>query len=835
MYDLPLIAPSPPRLSELTEALREMEERRIFSNGGPLVRRFEADITAKLFGGHGDSLAVSSATLGLVIALKHAAGQRPQTGGLAIMPAMTFAATAQAALWAGLTPLICDIEPDSWVASAAAEEALLKRFGRRIAAIVPYATFGRTLDLDRYRALSQRYQVPVVIDAAASLGSTTEDGLNFGADAPFAIVYSMHATKTFATAEGGLVHSGDTDLIADLRKMTNFGFGGERRAELPGLNAKLSEIGGLLALTRLADFEDICAHRARLGAVYAERLAGFAGQAPMVGRQTYQFWSMLLPLELAPRRADIVRRLAGEGIGTAHYFSPHLGEQPFIREHSLCEPTPVSDDVSARILSLPITDRMSVADVAIVCDRLLAATEHTAIGSAVPQVGRRLGAAPCNTVMIGGGPAGTAVLTALSKHGKLTALAQRGLTIVEQGDRLGKGRLGTYAIRSDSTAETFLTAVKDNPHPEIAALAGHPAALAVGRYIGALGAPLVEAGPFVEVTGNRLGRIAAAHGANLLTGHTAVSSHRLAGDKWRTVLRGPDGASQEVVSRNIVIATGGYQCPERVRGLHVAGAALAETAGERLMLADEFLKIGGVAALRERLAGSRAPRIVIIGGSTSALAAATLLLNATPALPLGAGGITVLHREQLRPFYPSRQAALDDGFDDFTDDDICPVSGFVYRLAGFRLEARELVLRMLGIGGRTPEPRVALHRLSAEGDTAARAVITSADVVIAATGYRPNALPLFDLSGARITLASEAEQPAPMVDRHCRIVDAAGHVVRGAYGIGLAAGFVPWGALGGEPSFRGNANGLWLWQNDVGRMIGEALLAPRKEADAAVA
>ena len=64
-----------------------------------------------------------------------------------------------------------------------------------------------------------------------------------------------------------------------------------------------------------------------------------------------------------------------------------------------------------------------------------------------------------------------------------------------------------------------------------------------------------------------------------------------------------------------------------------------------------------------------------------------------------------------------------------------------------------------------------------------------------------------------------------MVDRHCRVLAADGSVVPGAFGIGLAAGFVPWGALGGEPSFRGNANGLWLWQNDVGQMIVDQVLA----------
>ena len=53
----------------------------------------------------------------------------------------------------------------------------------------------------------------------------------------------------------------------------------------------------------------------------------------------------------------------------------------------------------------------------------------------------------------------------------------------------------------------------------------------------------------------------------------------------------------------------------------------------------------------------------------------------------------------------------------------------------------------------------------------------------------------------------------------------AGAPVPGAFGIGLAAGYVPSGQLGGERSFRGQANGLWLWQNDVGRIIVDQLLA----------
>jgi predicted oxidoreductase len=69
-----------------------------------------------------------------------------------------------------------------------------------------------------------------------------------------------------------------------------------------------------------------------------------------------------------------------------------------------------------------------------------------------------------------------------------------------------------------------------------------------------------------------------------------------------------------------------------------------------------------------------------------------------------------------------------------------------------------------------------------------------------------------------------------MVDKHCRVLDARGQPIPGAFGIGLAAGFVPWGRLGGEPSFRGQANGLWLWQNDVGQMIVDQVLGDAKRA-----
>ena len=365
---IPMSKPQPPRLSEAVAALRAIEDSHVFSNFGPVNSTFEERVTRELFGGAGECLTVCNATIGLMLAIREAIERRPdQKRKYALMPSFTFAAAAQAALWNQLTPLFCDINPTDWAADPSAELQLLDRYRDQIAVIVPYATFGYDIDLAWYETLQQAYDIPVVVDAAASLGTISANGHGFGRGFSGAVVYSMHATKSFSTGEGGLIYSGDAQRIRTLRAMSNFGFGEPRNATMMGLNGKMCEVAALLACLRLDSFEAVMERRSHLVGLYRDLLPELTFQPAKPHRQAHGFTSTLLPARFAPFRAELQAELQRAGVATARYFSPHVAEQHCFTGCARIASLPVTDEIASRVLTLPLFDAMTDEQVLEVC------------------------------------------------------------------------------------------------------------------------------------------------------------------------------------------------------------------------------------------------------------------------------------------------------------------------------------------------------------------------------------------------------------------------------------------------------------------------------------
>ena len=270
--NIPLVRPAPPQLSLAIDELRSLEDSGIFSNFGPVNTLFEEEMLERFFGGEGACMTVNNATIGLMLAIKEAVGD-VAPGQFALMPSFTFAAAAHAAVWCGLTPLLCDIHPQSWAADPDAESELLARYAGKVAIAMPYATFGYPIDLERYRRITSQLGVPAVVDGAASLGTFDAQGRGFGTGFEGSVVYSMHATKSFAVGEAGLIYSADKNRIARLRTMSSFGFGEPRSATMPGLNAKLNAMTAEL----LAGSSTHAVDAHAIQPLYAGMLAGDCG------------------------------------------------------------------------------------------------------------------------------------------------------------------------------------------------------------------------------------------------------------------------------------------------------------------------------------------------------------------------------------------------------------------------------------------------------------------------------------------------------------------------------------------------------------------------------
>ncbi|NVN36987.1 FAD-dependent oxidoreductase [Komagataeibacter swingsii] len=428
-------------------------------------------------------------------------------------------------------------------------------------------------------------------------------------------------------------------------------------------------------------------------------------------------------------------------------------------------------------------------------------------------------------LIVGGGPAAIAVLLAASRIGELPRLLDEGLTLVEREAHIGSGTLGRYVINSDSAAETFVDAITDNPVPELARLIHHPLVEMI-RSRGRLALPLRVVADFLDMVGQVLTALITAHPASrILTGWQLKSLHQTVEGKWRGHLASSDGAhTQHLIANKVVLAMGAHQPEQRLHDEVVGDGPLLPRHAGRVMQSDELLSPDGITRLRTMTAGQENPRIAVIGGASSALSAAHVIMR-DMADRIAPGNLTLLHKSRLKLFYRTAAEAVADGYTEFHEEDICPVSQFVYRFGGLRYDSRRLAMQLMGIAGAPPEPRLRDVQITDSNHAHVKAIVDNADAIIACLGYRPRRITMIDAYGRPIALSADTPDGC-LTGPECGILNAAGQEIPGLFGLGLASGFRPTGAMGGEASFRGQVNSLWLWQTAIGEKILHHLLPP---------
>ena len=357
---IPVMRPKLPTAQSLLPYLSQIDRSRIYGNFGPLCMNLEGRLAAHFGVPDEDVVTVSNGTMGLALALI-AQGARP--GSLCVIPAWTFIASAQAAVIAGLVPFFVDVNPLTWALDPHAVTDIIERAPGDVGAVMPVVPFGQPIDVAAWDRFRSRRGLPVVIDAAAGFDSLTPT------ETP--AVVSLHATKAYGIGEGGFVLCADASLTRRVRTRANFGFSGERKAIVPGLNAKLSEYQAAVGHAALDEWGTARAEWLTVAKGYRERLARSGGARLQDGFGESWVSSVCVFVLDGPDADQLEGRLQKADVETRRWWGAGAHTHPSTH-HFPRTTLPVTDQLAKSTIAVPLFRDMNSTEIERVADCVMA-------------------------------------------------------------------------------------------------------------------------------------------------------------------------------------------------------------------------------------------------------------------------------------------------------------------------------------------------------------------------------------------------------------------------------------------------------------------------------
>lgn len=364
-----------PNVGDRTAFMHRMEE--IFDGGwltndGPFVKELEAEI--RQMTGVRHCIAMCNGTVALEIAIR-AMGLK----GEVIVPAFTFVATAHALQWQEITPVFCDVEPDTHAIDVDRIPSLVTP---RTTGILGVHLWGNVCDAEAIDRVARDNGLQSLYDAAHAFGCSRGDipvGHNGRAE-----VLSFHATKFLNAFEGGAVLTNDDELADRIKLMRNFGFAGYDNVIYVGTNGKMTEVSAAMGLTNLADVDSfVSANRSNYEA-YDQCLSAINGLQvfrPGVEQDAWNYQYVVALIDgavSALSRDELLKVLWAENVHARRYFAPGVHRMEPYRSYFPHAGLllPVTERLSETVLVLPTGTAISPDVARSVCGVISDAVEH---------------------------------------------------------------------------------------------------------------------------------------------------------------------------------------------------------------------------------------------------------------------------------------------------------------------------------------------------------------------------------------------------------------------------------------------------------------------------
>lgn len=327
---------------------------------GKNVDEFEKELAAKV--GVKAAAALSSGTAAIHLALK-AAGVGE--GDIVFCQSLTFAATANPIIYQNAIPVFIDSDFATWNMSPVALEQAFDKYaamGKKPKAVVVVHLYGLAADMDRISAICQKYEVPLIEDAAESLG-TLYKGRHTGTIGDYGI-FSFNGNKIITTSGGGMLVSDYTDKIAKVKFWATQSRDPARHyqhSEL-GYNYRLSNVLAGIGRGQLKVLDNRIARKKEIFEYYKRELSQLEGVTMMPVNEWNEpnFWLSCMTLTGKVKSLDIIEALEGENIESRPIWKPmHL--QPFYAGYDFVGDG-VADQIFANGVCLPSDTKMTMED-----------------------------------------------------------------------------------------------------------------------------------------------------------------------------------------------------------------------------------------------------------------------------------------------------------------------------------------------------------------------------------------------------------------------------------------------------------------------------------------
>jgi perosamine synthetase len=364
---------------------------------GPRVRRFEAAFAEAVCAPH--AVALNSCTAALHLAVR-ALGLQPGDGVL--VPALTFAATAEVIRYEGAIPILVDCDSTTLNLDLAHAEATIARAavesiaaqipaGVRVVGIVPVHVGGMMLNMNEVAEFARRHRLWIVEDAAHAFPAAwrknaTHEWQWSGQNTAAVTCFSFYANKTITTGEGGMAVVADPALAERIRLLSLHGLSADAwrrysgngswdyRILEAGYKYNMTDVAAGIGIHQLARAEDMRRRREAIAQEYLTRLSDVDElECPPVHPDRLHAWHLFpirLRLErLSADRDAFIQQMTEEGVQCSVHWRPlHL--HPYYekvfgwRESHL----PVASGVWRRLVSLPLFSAMNAAEVGAVVE-----------------------------------------------------------------------------------------------------------------------------------------------------------------------------------------------------------------------------------------------------------------------------------------------------------------------------------------------------------------------------------------------------------------------------------------------------------------------------------